>query len=76
MDPRRGSKRGPKFSLAENAEIIKTLTQYIRVSMIFKVPGAHFGYQNGVQNGVQNGSSTQEALESILEASWNALGAL
>ena len=28
MDPGRGSKRGPKSSLAGNAEIIKTLTQY------------------------------------------------
>ena len=28
MDPRRVPKRGPKSSLAENAEIIKTLTQY------------------------------------------------
>ena len=28
MDPRRGSKRGPKSSLVQNAEIIKTLTQY------------------------------------------------
>ena len=28
MDPRRGSKRGPKSSLAQDAEIIKTLTRY------------------------------------------------
>ena len=28
MDPRTGSKWGPKSSLAQNAEIIKTLTQY------------------------------------------------
>ena len=29
MDPPRGLKRGSKSSLAQNAEIIKTLTQYI-----------------------------------------------
>ena len=44
--------------------------------MIFEVPGAHFGYQNGVQNGVQNGISMLMALESLLEGSWDALGAL
>ena len=44
--------------------------------MIFEVPGAHFGYQNGVQNGVQNGISTLMALKSLLEGSWDALGAI
>ncbi len=44
--------------------------------MIFEVPGAHFGYQNGVQNGVQNGISTLMALKSLSEGSWDALGGL
>ena len=34
--------------------------------MIFEVPGAHFGYQNGVRNGVQNGISVLKALEGLL----------
>ena len=34
--------------------------------MVFEVPGAHFGYQNGVRNGVQNGISMLKALEGLL----------
>ena len=47
-----------------------------RICLIFKVPGAHFGYKNWVQNGVQNGISMLMALESLLRTSWSALGAL
>ena len=44
--------------------------------MIFEVPGAHFGYQNGVRNGVQNGISMLKALESLLTGILEAMIAL
>ena len=36
--------------------------------MIFEVPGAHFGYQNGVQNGISMLKALESLLTSILEA--------
>ena len=47
-----------------------------RKNLNFEAPGAHFGSRNGVRNGVQNGISMLTALESLLRASWSALGAL
>ena len=44
--------------------------------MIFEVPGAHFGYQNGVRNGVQNGISMLKALEGLLTGILEAMIAL
>ena len=44
--------------------------------MIFEVPKVSLGIPKWVQNGVQNEISMLTALESLLEASWNALGAL
>ena len=44
--------------------------------MIFKVPGAHFGYQHGVPNGVPNGIFMLKALESLLTGILQAMIAL
>ena len=44
--------------------------------MIFEVPKVSLGVQKWVQNGVQNEISMLKALESLFEASWDALGAL
>ena len=44
--------------------------------MIFEVPGAHFGYQNGVRNGVQNEISMLKALEGLLTVILDAIIAL
>ena len=44
--------------------------------MVFHVPGAHFGYQNGVRNGVQNEISMLKALESLLTGILEAMIAL
>ena len=44
--------------------------------MIFEVPGAHFGYQNGVRNGVRHGISMLKALESLLTCILEAMIAL
>ena len=47
-----------------------------RICLLFKILGARFGSQSGVQNGIQNGIATLKALKSLLEASWNSVGAL
>ena len=44
--------------------------------MIFDVPGAHFGSQNGVRNGVRNGISMLKALENLLTGISEAMIAL
>ena len=47
MDPQRGSKRGPKSSLAKNAEIMKSRTQYIGFEGFSRSQGLILGTKMG-----------------------------
>ena len=74
-EPKMDPKRGPKAIRAENGKATK-LAHSTQDFNDFSSAKRPFGAQNGVQKMVQNGISTHRALESILEASWKALGAL
>ena len=68
-----GFKIGSQRRLESKTAKPQNFEDVSRNSLVFKAPGAHFGYQNGFQNGVQNGSSMLKALEILLERSWELL---
>ena len=75
MEPKQVPNRVPEATRAEYGKtlIFNDSTQDFND---FQGPRGSFWVPNGVQNRVQNGISTQRPLESIVEASWKALGAL
>ena len=75
MEPQRVPNRAPKRLRAEMAEITK-VAHSTQDLLGFRGPRSSYLSQKWGQNGSRIVSSTLKASESLLEASWSALGAL